>query len=536
MLGNISLRTRLIVSLLAVVVLVGTIYGVNVVQAQATSDEVDELQDSALPILLTLEEMEESSLKMTGEINSYGFLYREAQLAGDFEGETEDLAGERDEFFEAYEELVATIDRYEALTSGTQADTWIAEMRSRTNSIYLFSLSVFGSVRLGLNNSTPLEDLETVEIRQDQLSAVIDAALDVEEAKLTETNEAIDRRTATTTYVLAGLLVAALAVLATVALGVTNGIIRPVRQLEGAAIAIRTGNFGHRVNLHRQDELGALGGAFNDMAASIQRRDNELRELNHQLEGQLDETQKAREAAERSDEVKSAFLASMSHELRTPLNSIINFTKFVAKGMMGPVNEEQTNTLGEVIDSAKHLLSLINDVLDMSKIESGSLRLFVEENIDMKAVLDNVLSTGKSLIVDRPITIESQVAADLPTIRGDRQRLLQILLNIMSNACKFTEEGPIQLVACHENGEIKISVKDSGPGIAVEDQPLVFEAFKQTSAGLRQGGGTGLGMPISKNLAEAHGGKLWVESEFGKGATFIVSLPVAYANLTPVMK
>jgi signal transduction histidine kinase len=222
----------------------------------------------------------------------------------------------------------------------------------------------------------------------------------------------------------------------------------------------------------------------------------------------------------------------MSHELRTPLNSVINFTKFVAKGTVGPVNQEQQQMLNEVVDSAKHLLSLINDVLDMSKIESGTLNLFVEDNVDLNAILKTVLSTGKSLIADKAITLETDFDTPLPLIRGDRQRILQVLLNVMSNACKFTEEGKITVRT--PRNTVEIAIEDTGPGIATEDQLEVFEPFKQTDTGLRQAGGTGLGMPISKNLTEAHGGRLWLESVLGKGSTFFVVLPVKSESQTPV--
>lgn len=311
------------------------------------------------------------------------------------------------------------------------------------------------------------------------------------------------------------------------ALGTRLMVLTPIRKIKEASRKMAEGQLSERVTLRSQDEIGDLSRAFNSMAEQIQTSFAKL-------EQEIAETQRAREAAERSDQVKSAFLASMSHELRTPLNSVINFTKFVAKGMMGPVTDEQVSTLGEVIDSAKHLLNLINDVLDMSKIESGSLRLFVEDNVSIQAVLDQVVSTGKSLIEDRPVQIATDIPANLPPVRGDRQRLLQILLNIMSNACKFTEQGQITIRAAQHNGSINISIQDSGPGIAPEDQSLVFEAFKQTNTGLRQGGGTGLGMPISKSLTEAHGGKLWLESSPGQGATFFVELPIQSAQLTPV--
>lgn len=269
----------------------------------------------------------------------------------------------------------------------------------------------------------------------------------------------------------------------------------------------------------------------------------ELQDSGIELQATVDEfllakeaTERAKGEAERANMVKSAFLASMSHELRTPLNAVINFTKFVAKGSMGPVNKEQSDTLYEVIDSAKHLLSLINDVLDMSKIESGSLSLFIEENIDLKSIVETAMTTGKVLLGDKSVLLEATIAPDLPAIKGDRQRILQILLNIVSNACKFTEEGSIKVQAYSKENEVIFVVADSGPGIAPEDQSAVFEAFKQTTTGLRQGGGTGLGMPISKNLAEAHGGRLWLESQVGKGTTFYVALPFQSEKLvtTPV--
>lgn len=256
-----------------------------------------------------------------------------------------------------------------------------------------------------------------------------------------------------------------------------------------------------------------------------------LEQTQQQLQQRIVEVDQARAQAERSDQVKSAFLASMSHELRTPMNAVINFTQFVADGDTGPVNEEQKELLGEVIGSATHLLNLINDVLDMSKIEAGSLKLFIEDNIDINAILNSVTSTGRVLLKDKTVQLEMSIPDQLPVIRGDRQRILQIFLNIVSNACKFTDEGKISIQAQQTNNKIKISIKDTGPGIAIDDQSAVFEAFKQTTAGLRQGGGTGLGMPIAKSLAEAHGGDLWLESEPGKGAIFHVLLPIKSEEL-----
>lgn len=257
-------------------------------------------------------------------------------------------------------------------------------------------------------------------------------------------------------------------------------------------------------------------------------------DLVEELEHRATEAHAARTQAEQSDKVKSAFLASMSHELRTPLNAVINFTRFVVKGMMGPVTEEQKETLEQVIDSGKHLLALINDVLDMSKIEAGSLRLFVEDNVDMNALLKQALETARAMLADKPVKLEAALQP-LPPMMGDRQRILQVLLNILSNACKYTEHGTVKVGAYALDGEIHITVADTGPGISLEDQPLIFIPFRQTETGLRQGSGTGLGMPISKNLVSAHEGRLWLESTPGLGSTFFVALPVRARSLQPLL-
>jgi len=305
-------------------------------------------------------------------------------------------------------------------------------------------------------------------------------------------------------------------------------IVQRIRQLTSATQFMSRGDYSHRAQVGSGDEIGQLAGAFNGMA-------DQIKGLIDSLEQRVRETQSARERAERADQVKSAFLASMSHELRTPLNAIINFTQFVIEGDVGMVNAEQSELLGDVVGSAKHLLNLINDVLDMSKIEAGSLTLFVEDDIQLSAILDNVVTLGRGLLINKPIELRTEIEPNLPVIRGDRQRILQILLNLMSNACKYTPQGEIKVTAHQSNDEIVVAVADTGPGIATQDQAIVFEAFKQTRTGLRQSGGTGLGMPIAKKLAEAHGGRLWLESETGKGTTFYVVLPTKSAELVPTL-
>lgn len=239
--------------------------------------------------------------------------------------------------------------------------------------------------------------------------------------------------------------------------------------------------------------------------------------------------QEAVETAERLKEVdrlKSQFLANMSHELRTPLNSIIGFSRVILKGIDGPITEQQRQDLEAIYNSGQHLLGLINDILDISKIEAGKMELTFEPT-DLKEIIRGVMSTAIALVKDKPIELQQSVPADLPTIIADSRRVRQVLLNLVSNAAKFTDEGFIRVEARVEGDYVVISVSDSGIGIPPEKLPHIFEAFTQVdSSPSRKYGGTGLGLTISKSFVELHGGKIWVESELGKGSTFTFTLPI----------
>lgn len=289
-------------------------------------------------------------------------------------------------------------------------------------------------------------------------------------------------------------------------------VIKPLNELRTSSQTITAGQYDKRVPVMTSDEVGQLAHSFNEMALAVQQREVSLRA--------------AREQAERADQVKSMFLASVSHELRTPLNAIINLTKFVGLGMYGTVNSEQVDILQKVESRSKHLLNLINDVLDISKIESGSLELFVEDGLHIADIAQSAVETTQGLIINKPITICLEIEDDLPSITGDSQRIQQIIINLLSNACKFTDEGTICVRVYRQAHEVIILIKDPGVGIAPEDHSLIFESFRQTKDGLRKGEGTGLGLPISQRLAQAHGGRLWFESAIGEGATFYVALPL----------
>ena len=240
-------------------------------------------------------------------------------------------------------------------------------------------------------------------------------------------------------------------------------------------------------------------------------------------------TSQALEEMREADRLKSQFLANMSHELRTPLNSIIGFSRVILKGIDGPVTENQEQDLSAIYNAGQHLLGLINDILDLSKIEAGKMELTFSE-VDLPEIIRGVMSTAVGLVKDKPIELVLDLPDALPSIQADNIRLRQILLNLVSNATKFTDEGHIGIsVRLIERGgqpEVVIAVFDTGHGISPEDHEKIFEPFSQVdSSPTRKTGGTGLGLSICKHLVELHRGVLWVESVPGEGSTFAFTIP-----------
>ncbi|HSR34148.1 MAG TPA: GAF domain-containing protein [Anaerolineae bacterium] len=226
------------------------------------------------------------------------------------------------------------------------------------------------------------------------------------------------------------------------------------------------------------------------------------------------------------DRFKTQFLANMSHELRSPLNSIIGFSRVMLKGIDGPLTELQEADLTSIYNSGQHLLALINSILDMSKIEAGKMELSFQE-LSLPEVLNAVIGTTNALVKDRPIELRSEVPENLPTVWADGQRVRQVLLNLMSNAAKFTERGYIVLKAEVGPEFVTVSVTDTGVGIASEAQRRLFIPFQQVDGSTtRRAGGTGLGLAISRSFVEMQGGEIWVESQPDRGSTFYFTLPI----------
>jgi signal transduction histidine kinase len=223
---------------------------------------------------------------------------------------------------------------------------------------------------------------------------------------------------------------------------------------------------------------------------------------------------------------KSQFLANMSHELRTPLNAILGYTELILDNIYGETPDKMREVLDRLQANGKHLLGLINDVLDLSKIEAGQLTLDLAD-YSITDVVHTVVVAVESLANGKKLALTTDVAPNLPIGHGDERRLAQVLLNLVGNAIKFTDKGEVAIKATTSEGAFTVAVRDTGPGIAASDQGKIFEEFQQAdNSATKRKGGTGLGLSIAKRIIAMHGGRLWVESELGKGSTFAFTIPV----------
>lgn len=265
-----------------------------------------------------------------------------------------------------------------------------------------------------------------------------------------------------------------------------------------------------------------------ELEQRVAERTTDLAAANHALVAANALAERARAAAEEANSYKTRFLTNMSHELRTPLNAIINFAHFLGDPEYGPIADQQRMFQSRILYNGEHLLGLINDLLDLSKIEAGKMDL-VSEAVELAPLFHGVMSTAIGLTKEKGLALDLDMSEGLPPVWIDKTRVRQVLLNLLSNAAKFTEQGTITLRAsASDNGFVRISVQDSGIGIAAEHQQRVFEEFQQVQGDLnRTHQGTGLGLPISKRLIELHGGQIWLESVLGTGSTFSFTIPIA---------
>jgi PAS domain S-box-containing protein len=296
-------------------------------------------------------------------------------------------------------------------------------------------------------------------------------------------------------------------------------------------------------SIHYNGKRATLGN-FMDIT-ELKRMEQELQEKNERLDAQNEELQsqaeelmsqrqelieKTREV-ERATQLKSEFLANMSHELRTPLNVIIGFSELLVDEVPGKINEEQRQCLNDVLTSGRHLLNLINGVLDLSKIESGKVEL-KPENVALTGVIASLTRTMMPILMSRKQSLDVEIEEGLLLVYADEGKLTQVLLNLVDNASKFTPDGgKLKVEAVRDSDWCQVSVIDNGIGIKEEDRERIFEPFTRLDDPLvKERGGTGLGLALVKEIVKRYGGRIWIESEYGKGSRFTFTLPLATGN------
>jgi signal transduction histidine kinase len=335
-----------------------------------------------------------------------------------------------------------------------------------------------------------------------------------------------------------GLIVAFLTLSTLAIYGFSRRITRPIKQLTDQATQIAKGHLEQEIPVDSRDEIGQLALRFNDMARSLKGNINEkelvlaqLQELNQTLEDRIrqrtTEIKTMNSQLREATQHKSDFLANMSHELRTPLNAIIGFSEVLLDPSLKISEEERSQFLTDIFTSGKHLLMLINEVLDLSKVEAGRMELQIEPTA-FGGILDSVQSITRPLAAKKLIDLRMENNGNLPTLSIDAARVRQVLLNLVGNAIKFTPQGGrVWVRTVTEDGGLRVEVGDTGPGIPAGEHERVFLEFQQvkTAGNPISSEGTGLGLALAKRYVEMHGGRLWVESEVGKGSRFILTLP-----------
>jgi signal transduction histidine kinase len=356
-----------------------------------------------------------------------------------------------------------------------------------------------------------------------EIATLVTRAVRNEEAGMRQLREGVE-----TTYRRALLLTGGFAVASIIlALGlgfvISWSFILPVRAAEGFLGQVAKGDFNASIDVPNRDEFGALARQMNEMSRELHELYDAQRRAAHQLRVLNAELEQASRA-------KSNFLASMSHELRTPMNAILGFTEMIRDGLYGEIPPEIEEPVSDIHTCGKQLLGLINNVLDLSKIEAGHMELALGEYV-VEDVVNTVKLSLRALAATKGLDLVTAVAPDLPLGVGDGKRITQCLMNLAGNALKFTREGRVEIRVELQGESLLFAVADTGIGIPADQVEHIFEEFRQADATVsRDFGGTGLGLSISRKLVELHGGRIWVESEAGKGSTFFFSIPVRVAR------
>ena len=353
----------------------------------------------------------------------------------------------------------------------------------------------------------------------EQIAGLVDQVVTSEQSKMAGLRANVAAAARRTQVLMAGFVVVAILLALLLGFVISWSFILPVQQAHGFLNEVAKGNFQATIDVPNRDEFGVLAARMNHMSQELHQLYEKQRAAGLELQrlnGQLTEASKA----------KSEFLANMSHELRTPMNAILGFIEMLLDDLYGEVPESLREPLIDVQVNGKHLLNLINDVLDLSKIEAGRMELALSE-YSVQDVIEVVCASLQSLAAEKGLKFSAGAQPEIPLAYGDGKRVTQCLLNLAGNALKFTKQGQVEIWVEQMDGLLRYRVSDTGIGIPPDQLEQVFGEFRQVDAAItREFGGTGLGLSITKKFVQLHGGRIWVESDLGKGSRFFFEIPL----------
>ena len=415
-----------------------------------------------------------------------------------------------------------TFDRLEAAAPPNQRET-IQRLRTTQDKVMATVARIAALIRedkadeamdLHLSEGYPLYR---------EIATLVTRAVRNEEAGMGQLREGVEATYRRALLLTGGFAAASIVLALGLGFVISWSFILPVRQAEGFLGQVAKGDFSASIDVANRDEFGALARQMNEMSRELHQLYDDQRRAAHQLQVLNAELEQASRA-------KSNFLASMSHELRTPMNAILGFTEMIRDGLYGDVPPEIQEPVSDIHTCGKQLLGLINNVLDLSKIEAGHMELALGEYL-VEDIVNTVKLSLRSLAVTKGLDFVTTVPPELPLAVGDGKRITQCLMNVAGNALKFTREGRVEIRAELQGESLLFAVSDTGIGIPADQVESIFEEFRQADATVsRDFGGTGLGLSITRKLVELHGGRIWVESLAGKGSTFFFSIPVRVAR------
>ena len=413
-------------------------------------------------------------------------------------------------------------DRLEETAAPAQRET-IQRIRMTQDGVMATVARIAALIRDGKADEAMALHLDRGDPQYREIATLVTRVVRAEEAGMGRLRENVEATYRRALLVTGGFAAASIVLALMLGFVISWSFILPVREAEGFLGQVAKGDFSGTIAVPNRDEFGALARRMNDMSRELHQLYDEQRRVAQQLRGLNAELAAASRA-------KSNFLASMSHELRTPLNAILGFTEMIRDGLYGELPAEVQEPVADIHTCGQQLLGLINNVLDLSKIEAGHMELALGEYL-VEDVVNTVKLSLRSLAVTRGVDLVTTVAPDLPLGLGDGKRLTQCLMNLTGNALKFTQQGRVEIRVERHGEALLFAVSDTGIGIPADQIGSIFEEFRQADATIsRDFGGTGLGLSITRKLVELHGGRIWVESEEGKGSTFSFSIPIRAAR------